>query len=200
MTKYILAGGYIVHKSPDGGKAFCEELIKGIDKKPIKILDCMFARPVDSWQEKMAEDEIFFRSNIKDFELELANPHNFVEQFKNSDIIFLRGGFIAQLVDMLNKDISWINYLSRKVIAGTSAGAASIAKYYYVGKTSRIGEGLNLLPIKLIAHWKTESTNYSENKIDWDRGFQELEKYKELLPIYTLKEGEFIVLDSEDLI
>lgn len=40
MIKYILVGGY-VHKAQDsGGKAFCEELIKGIDNKYKKEYIC----------------------------------------------------------------------------------------------------------------------------------------------------------------
>jgi hypothetical protein len=43
MTKYILAGGNI-HKDSDGGQAFFEELVRGFgDKRPIKILNCLFA-------------------------------------------------------------------------------------------------------------------------------------------------------------
>ena len=60
MTKYILVGGYI-HKAQDGGKAFCEELVKGFNEnRPIKILDCMFARPRESWEEKINQDIDFF--------------------------------------------------------------------------------------------------------------------------------------------
>lgn len=191
MTKYILAGGYIVRGSPDGGKAFCDELVKGIDKKPIKILDCMFARPSDSWEDKLKEDNDFFSKHVSDFTLELADPLKFTEQVKNSDVIFLRGGFILPLMEILNNDISWIKELKGKVVAGTSAGAATIARYYYVGTTSRIGNGLNLLPIKFIAHWKSENPKYSEKKIDWNRALRSMKEHKENIELVTLQEGEF---------
>lgn len=193
MTKYILAGGYI-HKAKDGGKAFCEELVKGIDKKSVKILDCMFARPRDSWEDKIKEDNNLFSKFIKDFELELALPEKFTEQVKNSDVIFLRGGYTQQLFDLLNQDISWVKELDGKVLAGTSAGAEVIAKYYYVLSTPRTGDGFGLLPIKFISHWKSVFFDDSRQDINWERAIKELKNYKEDLPIYTLTEGEFKII------
>ncbi len=189
MTKYILVGGYI-HRATDGGKAFCEELIKGVESKPVKILDCMFARSRDSWEEKIQEDTIFFSKFIKDFELELAQPEIFVEQVKRSDVIFLRGGETRPLIDALSKDPSWIQELNGKVLAGSSAGGDVIAKYYAVGKTGRTsGEGLGLLNVKFIPHW--ESDTFKEYGISWDELLKGLKEHKENLPVYTVKEGEF---------
>jgi len=191
MTKYILAGGYI-HKAPDYSKAFCEELVKGINNRPVKILDCMFARSRDSWEEKMKEDNILFSKFIKDFELELALPEKFTEQVKKSDVIFLRGGHTQVLFEFLNKDKSWIQELDGKVLAGTSAGAEVIAKYYYVLSTPRTGDGFGFLPIKVIPHWRSDSDEYKN--FDWDKALKELKSYKEDLPIYALAEGEFKVI------
>lgn len=49
MTKYILVGGY-PHKATDGGKALCEELVRGFGES-VRILDCLFARPREIWEE-----------------------------------------------------------------------------------------------------------------------------------------------------
>ena len=190
MQKYILAGGYI-HKAKDKGRAFCEELIKGINNKPVKILDCMFARPRESWEEKIKEDNNLFSKFIKDFELELALPEKFTEQIKKSDVIFLRGGYTQQLFDLLDKDKRWIKELDGKVLAGTSAGAEVIAKYYYVLSSKRTGDGFDLLPIKVVPHWHSDSDEYLN--LDFNKALQELKDYKEELPIYTLTEGEFTV-------
>jgi len=192
MIKYILVGGY-VHKAPDEGKAFCEELIKGINRKPVKILDCMFARKKEDWQESIHKDNVFLSKFIKDFELELANPDNFKEQVKDSDVIYLRGGYTSPLMEALSKDKSWIKELDGKVLAGTSAGADAITKYYSVLKTHRVGDGLGLLPIKFIPHWMSDYSDEEVNNIDWESEFEKLKNYKEDLPIYTLKEGEFKV-------
>ena len=190
MIKYILVGGY-VHKAKDEGKAFCEELINGINKKPVKILDCMFARKKEDWQDSIDRDRIFFSKFIKDFELELADPNNFTEQVKNSDVIYLRGGCTSPLMETLSKDISWVKELDGKVLAGTSAGADAIAKYYTVLKTHRVGDGLGLLPIKFIPHWKSDYSDEEVRDIDWDSELEKLKNYKEDLTVYTLTEGEF---------
>jgi peptidase E len=193
MTKYILAGGY-VNKAEDGGKAFYEELVKGINNKPVKILDCMFARPIEDWEETFKSDQNLFSQFIKDFELELAVQEKFVEQVKNSDVIFLRGGHTQQLFKLLSQDKAWINELDGKVLAGTSAGAQVIAKYYHVLSSSRTGDGFGLLPVKFIPHWKANDFDEIPKDIDWDKALKELKDHKEDLPIYTLAEGEFIVL------
>jgi len=123
-------------------------------------------------------------------------PEKFTEQVKNSDVIFLRGGYTQQLFDLLNKDTSWIKELNGRVLAGTSAGAEVIAKYYYVLSTPRTGDGFGLLPIKFVPHWKSEYFDDSTQNIDWERAMKELKDYKEELPIYALIEGEFKVFNE----
>lgn len=194
MTKYILAGGFI-YKALDGGKAFVEELVKDITDKPVKVLDCLFAQPKEVWQEKFEGDKEYFSKFISDFELELADEEKFVQQVQNSDVIYLRGGHTQQLFKLLTKNIDWINYLDGKTLAGTSAGGEVIAQHYHVLKSGRTGDGLGLLQIKFIPHWKSDfSDEYTDKVIDWDKTIEELKNYKEDLEILTLKEGEFKVL------
>ncbi len=194
MTKYILVGGYI-HKAVDGGKAFCDELVKSITHKPIKILDCMFARPEDVWQETFTKDQGFFSKYLETFELELAQQDKFVEQVKNADAIFFRGGVSSKLTSILRTCIGWEKELSGKVVAGTSAGADALCTYYGVGETMRIGSGLGLLPYKCIPHWK--SADYGDGKtINWDLLLENLKSHEEDLEILTLPEAEFVVIEK----
>jgi hypothetical protein len=194
MTKYILIGGYI-HKAEDGGKAFCEEMIKGIQSRPVKILDCLFARNEDTWEAKFKDDREFFERNLQDFEIELASPGTFIEQVKNSDVIFFQGGTPRLLMSHLDADGAWIKELGGKVLVGSSGGADTIAKYYAVGKTSNIGEGLGLLPIKFIPHWK--SAEYAQGlDIDWDALFEKLKTYKEDLEVVTVEDVEFVIFEK----
>lgn len=195
MIKYILVGGY-VHKASDEGKAFCEELIKGIDKKPVKILDCMFARNIEDWESSLEKDREFFNRFITDFELELADPDNFTEQVKNSDVIYLRGGYTRKIMELLTKNLDWVKELDGKVLVGTSAGADAIAKYYTVLSTKRVGDGLGLLPIKFIPHWDSDYSDDEAHNINWQDELDKLKAYKEDLPIFTLREGEFKVFNT----
>lgn len=190
MTKYILIWGRI-SKAPDGGKSFCEELIKWIKNKPIKILDCMFASPENSWAEKHKRNNTFFSKYINDFKSELANPLKFIEQIKDSDIVFLNWWIPRQLISLIGNLSDFKSSLNEKIIAGSSGGADAICKYYGVGKTSNIGEGIRLLPIKFIPHWKSDYDLWLD--VDWDGLKNKLKYYKEDLPIITLKEWEFKV-------
>ncbi len=194
-TKYILVGGYI-HKALDGGRAFCEELVRSIDKKPIKILDCMFARKIEDWKESIEKDAAFFSKFISDFKIELADPNTFTQQVKNSDIIYLRGGYTSRLIEALNKNNDWIKELNGKVLAGSSAGGEAIAKYYSIPKTQRVGDGVGLLPVKFIPHWMSDYADEEVSNIDWESELKKLKGYKEDLPVYTLHEGEFKVFEK----
>ncbi len=192
MIRYILIGGYI-HKAQDGGKAFCETLTKDITDQPLRILDCLFARDRDIWEERFKDDEDFFLRHIKDVEVNLATPENFIEQIRNSNIVVFQGGVPRKLISELDGTGDWLKELDGKMLVGSSGGADAICKYYGVGKTMNIGEGLGLLPVKFIPHWKSD---YAPGiAIDWDVLLENLRSYKEELDIITLGNGEFTVIE-----
>jgi len=194
MTKYILVGGYL-HKAEDGGEAFFKELAADFNAdKPVRILICLFARSRDVWASKLQENKKLFSKYINNFEFVLADPEKFVEQVKNSDVIFFQGGHPEPLMHLLPKSGDWIKELEGKTVAGTSAGAEVIAKYYYVCKTMRAGHGLNILPIKFMPHWRSKLAEY--NNLDWDKALEDLKNYQEDLPVYNLAEGEFVVFNK----
>ncbi len=189
MTKYILGGGR-TQKPADRGRAFCEELVKDIELyRPVKILDCLFAIPMSEWDQKLAEDNEMLTEFIANFELILADPDKFEQQVKEADVVFLRGGETDVLLDLLRKIPNWTKDLEGKTIAGSSAGAMAIAKYSHALEKNEFIEGLGLLPVKVIAHWKTDVY-----EVEWDRALKEIKEYKEDLPVYTLAEGEFVVI------
>ncbi len=60
-------------------------------------------------------------------------------------------------------------------------------------------DGLGVLPIKFIPHYK--STEYAKEDprgpIDWGAAYKELRSYKNKdLPIHALEEGDFIILEK----
>jgi peptidase E len=188
-TKFILAGGVITKKND--GKDFLEEFVKDFIE-PVRILDVLFSRPRKTWEKVFEEDKVFYKERLnKDFILELAEPEKFVEQVKNSDAIFLRGGNTEKLLEFLRQDLSWIDFLEGKTLAGTSAGAEAIAKYDYDIEKLDIRRGLNLVPLKVIVHFKSESY-----KVDWEKAAEQLEDFGEKLPVHKLEEGEFVVVEQ----
>lgn len=189
-TKIILVGGY-PRKAADGGKAFCEELVVGFPE-PVNILDCLFARPVENWAKAYGEDKEFFERHLpgKKLEVVLAQPETFIDQLEWAQAIYIRGGETVRLLKILATQPDWTKRLSDKTLAGSSAGAEALSQYFYYLETLTMKEGLGLLPIKLIPHYRSD---YNAPNIDWDQADTDLENYKEPLPIIKLAEGEFVV-------
>lgn len=46
------------------------------------------------------------------------------------------------------------------------------------------------MPIKIIAHWQSELY-----EVNWQSALSELRSYKEDLPAYVLKEGEYVIFE-----
>lgn len=192
MTKYILVGGY-PWKAPDGGRAFAEELVAGFSE-PIKILECVFARPREEWGKACSQDKEFFEKHLpnKVIEIQLAQPETFLEQVKWANTIYIRGGASETLLlTLASQGAGWEKELEGKTLAGSSAGTHVISKYYYGLDDLKIGEGLGLLPIKAIVHYRSD---YNAPNIDWEKAEVELRNYKEELPILKLPEGQFEII------
>lgn len=194
MKKFILIGGY-PHKAIDGGKALCEEMIKGFSG-PIRILDCLFARPLENWEKAYQQDKEFFPKNLPNskLDIELAQPSVFLDQLEKTDVLYFRGGNTGVLMKALSQFPNWSEKLDGITIAGSSAGMDMLAQYCFNLDTLQLEDGLGLLPIKTIPHWKSD---YNAPNIDWDDAKQSLSQYKEDLPIVTLGEGEFKVFEVE---
>ena len=183
-----------MHKAPDGGRAFCDELIKNFPE-PVKILDCIFARLQTVWEETFAKDKEFFKTQLpgKKLEFQLAGLDAFTNQVKWADVVYFRGGSSEELVKSLLEHREWSSYLEGKTVAGTSAGADALSKYYYGLDNLEIQNGLGLVPVKTIPHFKSD---YHGWEFDWDKAEAELKAYKEDLPLVPLREGEFKVFEK----
>lgn len=184
-TKYILHGGESSKRTQEN-ETFFRTILDLTNKDQINILCVYFARPEHRWQESFYEDRIAFEnvSGSKSLYINLAEKDTFEEQIKNSDVIFINGGFKGFLREALLGIESLENILNNKIVVGISAGANMLAKYYYSQGGDEIREGIGLLPIKVICH-------YSEDKFGQ---LELLKKYKEDLPIYKIPEESFVVL------
>ena len=195
-TKYILVGGY-ARKAPDGGKAFCDEFVKGFGSNgPVRILDCLFARPKAVWEQTLAEDKDFFVAHLpgKSLEIELADPRSFLEQIAQADCVYLKGGDTPTMKSAL---LSFGREALQKVfvgktVAGSSAGTAVLSVADYDLDYFKIDEGLGLVPVKTLCHYRSD---YNAPRVDWDKVDSEMEKYREAerIPLFKLREGEYKV-------
>lgn len=188
MTKYILHGGNTHTKSEDN-KKFFQEIVKDIPS-PVNLLIVYFSREENEWQELLKDDKENFTSanpgKIINFVLASKDKNTFINQVKEAKAIYMRGGETILLIDAL-KDIKNLKELFKdKVIAGSSAGAYVLSRYY-IDSRNEMGEGLGILPIKTFAHYN------DARKDELDR----LKSHNEKLTTYALEEGKFVVIEKK---
>lgn len=188
MTKYFLHGGEAGRQTPNNKKFFFE-LANGLSGK-INILSVLFARDKAIWDEKFEEDKINFSSASpeKDFSFVLASDQTdtFIQQLKQANIIFIKGGDTHILQKYLVKIPDLKNLFDGKIVAGISAGALVLSKYYATDEGTKFYEGLGILAIKTFTHYTDEKHETLE----------ELKKYTEHLETYAIPEEKFFVIEQ----
>ncbi len=129
MIKYILHGGY-TSTINELNRTFYEEIACDVPDQST-ILLCYFASKDEDNSGRFTEDSqrISQQSHGKHFTFLLANETDFIEQLKQSNALYLRGGSTPKLLGALNKYESFREMLEDKTVAGSSAGAYVIGKY-----------------------------------------------------------------------
>ncbi len=193
MTKYVLNSGGLSN-NPESAKRFVEEIVKGLGAEP-KIVMCFFAEKRENWEEKFDKYTEGFSSlvptGVKPQYL-LAFPDVFEEQISNCDILYMHGGDDELILHRLSKfDIPKI--WEGKVVATNSASSNALSTSFWTCDWRMLMDGLGVLPIKFIAHYKSDWGSEEERgPIDWERAKKDLAEYGDKsLPIYALEEGEF---------
>ena len=102
-TKFILSGGYADHLNEENNKFFRE--ILNTEKKELKILLVIFAKEREVWPELKEKMVSQFERNKEDKKLsyEIAEEDNFVNQCRETDIIYMHGGKTLKLLEFLRK-------------------------------------------------------------------------------------------------
>lgn len=186
MTKYILHGGATSNKTEDNKKFFFE-ITNSLSNK-INLLCVYFSRPKKEWSKLFEQDKVNFSSaspqKVFNFILASDKIHTLIDQIKKADAIYFRGGDVELLKKTLNKIKNLKELWNGKVVAGSSAGAYVLSKYYYWASKDMLGEGLGILPIKTFCHYTKEKSD--KLKILKERG--------ENLQVYTIPEEKFFVV------
>ena len=194
MTKYILQGG--------GQKKFSFKkylnlwrLLNFIPKKS-KVLMVFFARPKEEW-EKLCNEAKSFRFLLArwdiDYILASDDQSEFIEQIKECNVIYFRGGNTPMLQEKLENISNLQELLKDKIVIGSSAGSLVFTKYYYDQDYDQIFGGLNFLNVKMITHYKSTGEYASTSG---DDKLKMLKEHKEELPVYAIRETEFVILDK----
>ena len=197
MTKYVLNSGGI-NNQPALKKQFHRELVKDLNTKP-KFVLCDFAQAREYWEAKFPQ---YSAAIIEDMpegivpSIIMAMPDEFAEQCAAADIIYFHGGD-DHLLQYWIRQFDVPNIFKNKVIATNSASSQMLSNSFWPCDWRECMEGLNILPIKFIAHYQSNfGANDPRGPIDWQKAYDELAVHGEAsLPIHALKEGEYIVLE-----
>ena len=178
-TKYILHGGNARHVNSDNDKFFAE-ILKDTKNK-VKILLVEFAGRHEKIDLNYQIDKSQFERMMGDKELsfEVATELDFIEQTKNSDIIYIGGGTTIRLMDKLKQYKNFGDLFSGKIVAAESAGANSLSVYCYSKSGGGVIQCLGLVPVKTIPHY-TEGmeTNFKDISPDVESLFLPNYKFK----------------------
>lgn len=187
MTKYILHGGETSRQSLDNRKFFSEGA-NGLSDGAT-ILCVYFAREKEKWPKMFEQDKLNFSSvaQTKSFNFVLANDesHVLIDQIKEADVIYIRGGDTEMLKEALSKVGDLHDLWKDKIISASSAGVYVLSKYYYSNSRDGIYKGFGILPIKTFCHYKEEKSDKLER----------LKKYGEDLKVYAIPEEKFFVIN-----
>ena len=194
MNRFILIGGC----QEQADLPALSKAIFANSKTSVNFLVCLFARNKSLWNldDLFNENKVFFSSLFPEQNINFicAGEQAFVKQIESADIIYFSGGDSIPLYSALARiGNEWIKKLKTKTIIGTSAGADFLSKHNYDFQQNALDDGLGIIPVKTIVHYGESDGYYAGT--DWKNVLEILKNYGEDLPLYPLREGEFIVLE-----
>lgn len=173
---------------------FFKEMLSDVPKGGL-VLCVYFASDTGDVDKKFVEDEHRLRgfANNKDVLFLKASEADFENQVKKSNVIFLRGGDTELLLEKLRKYPELKGLIVGKTVAGSSAGAYALSKYYYSNSKDLVREGLGLLPVRTVCHYQSLVHPVSKNI----NPVGDINKFDNKLELVVLKDYEYKVFHSE---
>ncbi|MCK5641891.1 MAG: Type 1 glutamine amidotransferase-like domain-containing protein [Gammaproteobacteria bacterium] len=187
MTKYILHGG-AAKRVTDDNKKFFREITSSLSDSVIILIVC-YAMKEDVWDEVLEADKKTFSafSRNKNLKLVLADKQAsvFLRQIKSADAIYIHVGNTHILKKYFDKVPNLENTWKDKIVAGTSAGALVLGKYFYENDDDTYNEGLGILPFKIICHYDEKSDK-----------LKKLKRFRDNIEIRAIAEEKFITIEQ----
>lgn len=187
MATYLLHGGGSRRDSKDN-TAFFDFVTAARLNRPLRYLCVFFAREQAEWATLYAQHQkrinSLFPERKIEFKLADPDPEKLQQQIVWADSLFIRGGETFRLTTVLSRLPNLQELLADKIVGGSSAGAYVFCRYYYSIEKNKIGEGMGLLPCKIIAHYTDALINEK----------QTLDEYGERLPLYLIPEEKFEIV------
>jgi peptidase E len=192
MATYILHGGFTKVRN-ELNASFYKEIVR-LTPAGGTILFICFARGDAEYKKACVEltDRIAEYKGEKKLTTVCANHDNFTEQVRNADVLYIDGGDTNEIITILKKypEITNSDTLANKTIVGSSAGAYVLAKYYYSASSGGIHEGLGILPIRIICHYKSHEFEAKEDPLAL------MSRCPDNLELVVLKDYEWKVINT----
>ncbi len=191
-TKLILNSGGI-RNNLKLRKKFHQEMIRGFSESQINILICSFAQPREYWEQKFSGYSASIKEDLPEYNLNfnLAMPDTFEEQIKEADIIYFNGGddhLFGYWMDKFKFSI-----FNDKILATNSGSSDYISDSFWPNDWRKPMKGKGILPIKFMSHYGANP------EIDWAKAEKQLAEFSNPdLPIFKLKEGEYVVFEEDN--
>lgn len=179
-TKFIIYGGFNPSQEGDGNASFSKEILSEAPEGA-RVLIVPFSKEADRVipTTERVKNELNAQKWQEVLTFEVATEKNFVEQVKSADVVYIQGGSSSKILEALKNYPDLGDLFKGKTVAGDSAGANALSTYFYSPSSDTVTEGLGILPIKMIPHYKPEY----EGKLDSvGQGLEEV-----FLPEYTFK-------------
>ncbi len=187
MTKYILHGGYPNTKN-DLNAGFYREISQYVPENG-NILLVYFARDDEDYERLFKQDseKIIKQARGKKLNIKIATKENFFKELDWANSIYMRGGdYTQKLINTLKEYPDFENKIKDKVVAGSSSGAYAVSTYYYSNSSGAIKEGLDLIPLRVICHYKSKiHENIGEDPVEL------MKDYPKDLELAVLKDFEW---------
>lgn len=188
MTKYILHGGAAKHDTEKNRKFF-REILRNLPEKSVILIAC-FAKKKGVWPETFERIKQSFQLAAPEkrpsFVLADAEPRKLADQIRSCQSVYLPGGNTHWLLEHLSPVPDIEKLWNNKTVAGSSAGALVLTRFWYENDDDTYNQGLGLLPFKLFCH-------YSEEK---QASLEKLKAFGDQSETKTLAEEKYIVINK----
>lgn len=162
-TKFIIHGGYTRYAN-DLNHSFLHEVVKDMPGNGT-LLIVLFATDDEKVDEYFRNFTDKFADNAdgKKLNYTKATKEDFLNQVTAADAIYIQGGDTEKLKQVLQEYPEFAERIKGKTVAGSSAGAYVLSRYYYTNSQNKVLEGLGVLPIRTVCHYQSEIHSVSDN-------------------------------------
>lgn len=187
MTKFVLHGGFDREIPVQEDDEFFKEMLADTPED-VKLLLVYFAEQDEKVPARIEQDKAQFNKikGSKNVHFKVASEETFLQDCAWADVIYLHGGRTGRLMEALKKYQNLGHVFSGKIIASDSAGVNVLGQLFYSKNSKEIGEGLRILPFKVVVHYIDGAPNPLAD-VEPDLETLQLREYETVVKNYEIE-------------